>query len=322
MPTPFPHTVAKAFISGASGFIGSALARDLRRAGVEVVGLARSERAADRVHQLGATVAKGDLSDEAALEAGMRGCDTVFHTAASAQDADLKQAVADNVEGSLRVVRAARKADVRRIVYLSGIGVLFGSGRIHNVDETHPRGRESGALISSRIASEEAMIAANSQSLPIMVLRLPYVWGPGNTLLPALKSSIAAGRFRWIGGGRHQISTLHVDNAVRGMVDAAERGRGGEVYWLSDGPSVELKTFLEVQLKRAGLTPPQGELSFGLAMAIAKATTFIAKLRGRAAGGLTPTTVQFMGQEITVNDAKARRELGYSPKVQWPTGSM
>jgi nucleoside-diphosphate-sugar epimerase len=313
--------IARAFVTGGSGFIGGALIRALRSEGIKVRALARSDASAKTVERIGAEAVRGDLSDEIALARGMQDCQVVFHAAANPQDHDLKRALEDNLEGSLRIVRAAQRSAVQRVVYLSGIGVLFGRGRLHNVDERHPRGKRRGALIASRIASEEAMVLANSVALPIVVVRLPYVWGPGNTLVPALVAAVSTGRFRWIGNGRHSISILHVQNAVRGLLKAAEHGRGGEVYWLSDGAPVELRTFFERQLRHAGVSPPTAELGFRIAYALATALELSAKLLGRAAP-LTRATVRFLGQEITIDDTKARRELGYESTAYWPDGPM
>ena len=107
----------RVFVTGGSGFVGGRLIPALRREGCEVVALARSDAAAQKVEALGATVARGDLDDPAVLEAAMRGCDTVFHAAASTdQLAPLADHMRINVKGTENVLAAARAAGVRRVL--------------------------------------------------------------------------------------------------------------------------------------------------------------------------------------------------------------
>ena len=163
------------------------------------------------------------------------------------------------------------------------------------------------------------MLAENSPDLEIVVARFPYVWGPGETLTPALRGAVSAGRFRWINGGRHLISTVHVVNAVEGLLLTAQLGLAGEIYWFTDGRPVELRTFFEAHFRHAGLEPPEREISFVKARRLAGTMFWLWSILGRKTPPpLTPTLVRFMGQEVTVNDGKARRELGYQPSVHWP----
>ncbi|MCC8960773.1 NAD-dependent epimerase/dehydratase family protein [Bradyrhizobium sp. Pear76] len=313
--------LARAFVTGGSGFVGGHLIRALVARGIQVVALARSASARNAVVKAGAMAQSGDLSDVDDLAGGMAGCDTVFHAGAYLPDWDRKQAFAVNVVGSRNVVAAARLVGVSRIVYVSGIGVMIGSGPVRNVDENVPRGRPVGVLGASRVQSEREMQQANADDLGIVVVRFPYVWGPGNTLIPSLRAGIARGRFRWIAGGRHEISTVHIDNAVEGLILAARRGRPGEIYYFTDGAPVELREFFEVQLRAAGIAPPRAEISFNAARLLGHLLALLWKVTGRTyAPPLTPTIVRFLGQEVTVNDQKARRELGYAPRISWPNG--
>lgn len=316
-----PYAMKRAFVTGGAGFIGGHLLGTLHDIGVETVALARNASSAAIVAENNATVFRGDLHNVEALVVALAGCDTVFHAGQYLVDWDMDTALRENVEGSRNLAMAARRAGVRRIVYVSGTGVTVGTGPVVQIDETRPRGKAVGVLCASRVRSEEAMLAENRDGLEIVVTRFPYVYGPGETLTPALRRAVEAGRFRWINGGRHLISILHVWNAVDGMLLAACRGQAGEIYWFSDGEPMILKDFFEAHLRAVGLVSPKREISFQRARRIADTMFAIWRLlRIKSAPPLTPTLVRFMGQEITVVDTKARRELGYHADHQWAEG--
>ena len=308
----------KVYVTGGAGFIGGHLIRRLVGEGVQVVALARSDESARRVEAAGAVPHRADLHALDELKAAMRGCDTVFHAGSYLADWDVRLAMHENVRGSLNIVHAAHGAGVTRVVYVSGTGVTVGSGPVVQWDETRPRGRPVGALCASRVASEAAMLDVSGDEVEIVVVRFPYVWGPGETLTPALSSAVKAGRFRWVNGGRHLISVLHVTNAVQGLLLAARRGGPGEIYWFTDGEPVLMREFYEAHLRAAGLPSTEREIAYPKARRIADALFSLYRFFGASKPPpLTPTTVRFMGQEITVVDAKARRDLGYSPTVDW-----
>lgn len=312
------RAMQRAFVTGGAGFIGGHLIRRLVSEGVQVVALARSTASAEKVARAGAQAHIGSLHDRERLARAMSGCDTVFHAGSHLPDWDLETAMRENVEGSLRLAAAASEAGVGRIIYVSGTGVTVGSGPVVRWDETRPRGKPVGVLCRSRVASEEAMLGQNGRGVEVVVTRFPYVWGPGETLTPALEGAIRAGRFRWINGGRHLISVLHVENAVQGMLLAARHGRPGEIYWFTDGEPVRMRDFYEAHLRAAGLPSPDREIAYPRARRLADTLFALYRLFGaKKAPPLTPTLVRFMGQEITVVDGKARRELGYSPTVDW-----
>jgi nucleoside-diphosphate-sugar epimerase len=308
-----------AFVTGGSGFIGGHLARALAAKGIVVRALGRSATALDRVRALGAAPVEGDLDQRDALRAGMTGCDVVFHCAGYLKDWDRETACRVNIGGTRNVLAAARAAGVKRVVYASGIGVIVGDGPAIDVDETRPRGRPVGVLCATRVQSEADVEAANSSSLETVIVRFPYVWGPGDTLRPALLRLIRAGRFRWIGGGRHLVSICHVADAVQGMILAASTGRPGAIYWIADDKPVELRAFIQAQLAVDGVSAPDRSVPLWLARLVADASSFVLELVGsKRPSPLTPTTVRFLGQATTVDATCARTEIGFRPIARWP----
>ena len=210
-----------AFVTGGSGFIGGALVRRLVADGWTVRALARSDASADAVRERGAEPVRGELDDVASMAAGAAGCEVAFHCAAQLGDWGAREDFErGNVAGTRNALAAARQAGVRRFVHVGTEAALLAGEPLVEVDERAPLRFDSPALYSSTKArAEEAVIEANRDGLETVVVRPRFVWGRGDTtLLPAMAEMVRAGRFAWIGGGRHRTSTTHVDNAVEGLL--------------------------------------------------------------------------------------------------------
>jgi nucleoside-diphosphate-sugar epimerase len=307
----------RVFVTGGSGFVGSHLLRRLRQENIETVALARSASTSEQIASSGARVVVGDLGEPASLRQSMAGCDTVFHLGAYLPDWDYDKAYRVNVEGTRALLECARQAGVRRVVYVSGTGVMVGHGPVHNVDEDVPRGPQVGVLSATRILSEELAVSASSADLETVVVRFPYVWGQGDTLRPVLARLVRSGKFRWIGGGRHLVSICHVRNAVSGLLLAATQGRPGSIYWIADDDVMPFRDFVRAQLAVDRLTPPDRSISRAMAAVMPTLSRWAGARRPPL---LTPTVARFLGQEITVDASRARRELGYKPLVSWEQG--
>ncbi len=169
----------RAFVTGGSGFVGSRLIPALRARGGEVAALARSATSAQKVEALGATSVRGDLDDTAALEAGMRGCDVVFHAAAHTDQFDpLEIHMRITAQGTEHVLAAARAADVRRLVHVGTEAVLADGKPIVRADETRPfPAHAMGAYPFTKGLAEQAVLAANRGGLETVVVRPRFIWG-------------------------------------------------------------------------------------------------------------------------------------------------
>jgi nucleoside-diphosphate-sugar epimerase len=313
-----------AFVTGGSGFIGGALIQRLRSEGVEVRALARSERAAERVRELGADAVSGDLDDRASLRAGAEGCDLAFHAAAKVEDwgdpADFERL---NVGGTRNVIDACREAGVRRLVHVGTEAALMAGQPLLNVDESAPLRPDSPALYSSSKAKAEQLVrAANGDGLETVVVRPRFVWGRGDTtLLPALTEMVRSGRFRWVGGGRQLTATTHVDNTVEGLWLAATKAPAGGVYFVTDGEPVIFRDFLTQMLGTQGVEIPDKSVPPRVAAAAARAAEAAWRvLRRRGNPPLTRFAVWVSSQECTIDISRAERELGYSPVISREEG--
>jgi nucleoside-diphosphate-sugar epimerase len=312
-----------AFVTGGSGFIGGRLIERLVSEGVRVRALVRSERSAEKVRALGAEPVAGDLDDAGALVAGARGCEVAFHAAAHVEDwGDPKDFHRINVLGTRRVIGAARQAGVRRVVHVGTEAALMEGQPLIAVDETEPLRPASAALYSRTKALAEIEVITAPPGIETVVVRPRFVWGRGDTtLLPSMVAMVEAGRFAWVGGGRHLTETTHVDNTVEGLVLAATRGRDRNAYFVTDGSPIPFREMVTRLLATQGLDPGDrnvpAPLARGLAIAGERAWRLL-PLPGSPP--LTRFASWIVSRECTISIDKARRELGYAPVVSREDG--
>jgi nucleoside-diphosphate-sugar epimerase len=306
-----------AFVTGGSGFIGGRLIERLVADGVGVRALARSDRSAAAVEAHGAEAVRGDLSDVDALTAGARGCDTTFHLAANVEIwGPWENFVRDNVTGTKNVLDASRAAGVARFVHCGTEAALIAGEPLRSVDETAPLRPDSPAPYpSTKARAEQAVRDANGDGLETVVVRPRFVWGAGDTtLLPSMVDMVRSGKFAWIGGGRQLTDVTHVDNVVEGLVLGARNGRGGEVYFVTDGEPVEFREFVTALLGTQGVAAPSRSIPTWVAGPMAAACEGLWRtLRLSGAPPLTRFAYWISSQECTIDITKARSELGYRP---------
>jgi len=305
-----------AYITGASGFIGGALARRLVADGWTVTALARSDAARAGVEANGAQAKPDDLGDLRALQAGMDGAEVVFHAAAHLGDWGRRQDfVRDNVNGTSNVLDAARAAGVARVVHVGTEAALMHGKPLIEVDERAPLQPSSPALYSATKAQAEALVvAAAGDGLETVVVRPRLVWGTGDTtILPAIAEEVRKGRFVWVGGGRHLTSTTHIDNVVEGLILAATKGASGGVYFVTDGTPVVFREFITDLLATQGVEAPTRNLPRALVGALAGAGETLWRLRLPGRPPVTRLAYWLSAQECTIDISRARRDLDYVP---------
>jgi nucleoside-diphosphate-sugar epimerase len=309
------------FVTGASGFIGGAIARELARDHT-VLAMSRSAASDALIEALSAEPVRCDL---ATLEPGAwPDCDAVVHCAAYVepwgQREDYWRA---NVLGTDRVLAAAREAGARRFLHLSTEAVLWRGQHLRDVDETHPYPESTPYLYAeTKAEAERRVIAASGPDFETIVLRPRFVWGPGDrTLVPEVEKMVGQGAFVWLDGGRARTSTTHVANLVHAAKLALERGRGGEIYFVTDGCVNDFKSFLTRLLAAHGVVLPDRSLPSFLARPAAAAVEGLWRtLRLRGQPPLVRHAVDLLCCDCTLRDDKARKELGYAPVMSVARG--
>jgi nucleoside-diphosphate-sugar epimerase len=298
-----------AFVTGGSGFVGGRLIGALLNKGWEVHALTRSADAAAAVRKLGATAVTGDLDDRAALQRAMKDAEVVFHVAAHFKlwgPRELFDKV--NVEGMRTLVdAAAASSSVRRVVAVSAAAVVMG--------DPEP--------MVGVMEGEKVLLAANGKrpGFETVAIRPPMIWGKGMPTLNHMVETVRAGRWQWPGGGDQAMSALHVDNLVDALILAADNGKGGETYFVADAEEGTLKSVIGGLLATRGVDGGTKSIGFGTAWTMAGimgAVWRIFRLKGEPP--ITRQMLRLIGQPFTVRIDKAKRDLGYVPRVSWKQG--
>lgn len=308
----------KAFLTGATGFVGGHLAAKLKARGDDVVALVRSPHKAGELVRLGCTIVEGDLSQRAVMTEGMRDCDSVFHVAAGYQVGVFEDGCREmrdaNITGTENALGAAVDAGVSRIVYVSTIG-YYGNTRGQVVDETFER-RDFDWLTcydETKYKAHEIAKRGIAENAPILIAMPGGIYGPGDTSdLSKLLDRIQKGWIKVMVMPGVGFNFVHVDDVVEGLLLVLEKGEIGESYNLGG----ELSTLGELIQKvavLAGRKPPTKELP----LAIIKRSAVPWRFLGPAMGFPPNLRELIKGSEgVTywASHEKAQRELGYSPR--------
>lgn len=312
----------KVFVTGASGFVGGAAAKALTEAGHELRAMSRSEASDATIRGLGATPVRCDLESVAAAHVG--GADVVLHCAAFVEQWGPPDAWRRfNVDGTRRMLEAARAGGAKRFIHIGTEAALLRGQHLRDVDETYPLAPNSPYPYSATKAQAEMLVRqANRPGFETIVLRPRFIWGPGDTtLLPTIEAMGRAGKFMWIDGGRVRTSTTHIANLVRAIGLALTKGRPGEAYFvLDDGPST-MREMISGMAAARGIA--LGERSapgwFADLVGAACETAWRAfKLKGEPP--LTRFGAMIMSRDAVLSDAKARADLGYAPVISRAEG--
>lgn len=309
----------KIFVTGGTGFIGGEIVRQLRDRGDDVVCLVRNPEKGKALAALGCELAAGDLGDEAAIGAGMQGCDAVIHAAAMYEvgiPAKQRPAMWEaNVGGTERVMKAALAAKIPRIVYVSTCGV-FGNTHQKVVDETyeHPGQEFTSYYEETKLEAHKVvkrMIA--EQDLPAIIVQPGGVYGPGDTSQVAdLLQEFFAGKLPLMPFPELGICMSHVDDIAGGVLLALDKGRLGEIYVIS-GPTTTMRGAIEMVASVSGRKAPKRDLPTPLLKALIPIGPLVGKVMGQPPN-LRELISSGDGVTFWASYEKAERELGYSPR--------
>ena len=302
-------------VTGASGFVGAAVAKRLLEGGHDVRALIRPTSPRSNLAGLRLEIVEGDLRDSGSLARAMTGVQYLFHVAADYRlwARNPQDIVTTNVEGTRALMTAALRAGVERIVYTSSVATLKPRPNGAPSDETFPLDPANavGAYKYSKVVSErlvEAMVA--EQNLPAVIVNPSTPIGPGDvrpTPTGRVIVEAAAGRMPvYVDTG---LNLVHVEDCAAGHVAALHKGRIGERYILG-GQNVLLGDMLAEIARQTGRSPPKLRVPRQLIFPIAYGAEAIARLTGREPF-VTVTGLKLAKDRMFFSSAKAEGELDY-----------
>lgn len=245
----------KVFMTGGTGFVGSAVVRTLIGAGHEVLGLARSASSAAALTALGASAHRGDLEDPASLVAGAAACDGVAHLGFAHDFSRFAEVCAIDAR-AVEALAGALEGSQRPLVVTSGVALVAPGRRVTEADVPSMTAEQM-----PRVATELAVDAAAERGVRAIRVRLsPSVHGNGDHGFVPMLIDVArqTGRSAWIGTGENRWNAVHKDDAARVFLGALEQGRRGEVFHAVAECSISVRSIAEAI--GAGLGCPTGSV--------------------------------------------------------------
>jgi len=303
-------------VTGASGFLGGHVARELVRGGRRVRALVRPTSRLDCIADLAVETVTGDLRDKASLERALEGCREVYHVAADYRfwARDRAEIYRSNVEGTGNLLEAARQAGVERFVYTSTVGCIGLSTGGEPGDEQTPvaLSEMAGAYKRSKFLAEQAVIEFARAGFPAVIVNPTAPVGEadhkptptGKMIADFLRGATSA----YIDTG---LNLVDVRDAARGHLLAAERGKPGERYILG-GRNMSLREIFETLARLSGRKAPAVRMPYAVAYAYAAAGETLARVTGREPRAPLDA-VRMARKRMYVRTDKARRELGFEP---------
>lgn len=303
------------FLTGASGFLGSHVARVLADQGANLRLLVRPTSNLKNLEGLKAETATGDLRNPASLEKAMSGCDTVFHVAADYRlwVTDPDEMYRSNVDGTRAILEAARKNRIKSIVYTSSVATIGFTSNGHPADEDSPVSLADmiGHYKRSKFMAEQIALEAGRSGMRVVTVNPTTPIGEydikptptGRIIVDFLKRKFPA----YVETG---LNLVDVRECARGHVAALEKGRSGERYILG-GENLTLKQILDKLAAISGLPSPAIKLPYFVAYAAAAVDETVS---GRILGHeprATIETVRMGKKKMWASSAKAERELGW-----------
>ncbi|ORW33208.1 NAD-dependent dehydratase [Mycobacterium paraense] len=307
---------AKKLVIGASGFLGSHVTRQLVAAGADVRVMLRRSSSTKGIEDLSVERCYGDVFDDDALRAAMSGCDVVYYCVVDARMwlRDPAPLFRTNVEGLRHVLDAALDADLAKFVYTSTAGSLAISDTGPVTEDDPHNWDQGGAYIEARVAGENLLLSyAREKGLPGVAMCISTTYGPGDwapTPHGSLLALVAKGRFPFYFDYSSEV--VGIEDAARAMLLAAERGRNGERYIVSDR-YMSVRELHEIAATAVGRRPPRIGIPMVALRAGARVNDALARVLRRdlpfAYAGIRMAELM-----SPLDHGKAERELGWKPE--------
>ena len=304
----------KYFITGATGFIGGRLARQLRDAGHEVIAVVRTPAKAQDIAPLGVTLHQGDVTEKESMRKPMTGVDGVFHVAGwyKVGVRDKSQAYAINVEGTRNVLELMKELKIPKGVYTSTLAVNSDTHGVEADEKYHFTGKHISAYDATKAEAHDVAVKMIKEGLPLVIVQPGLVYGPGDT--SSVRTSLIQYLTKQLPVMPKQtaFSWAHVDDIAHAHWLAMEKGKAGENYNIC-GPTYTFIDALKIANEITGIRLPMA-VPAGMIRAMSTMMHGFDKF--------IPVPESYTGEGLRIiagvtyigTNAKAKRELGYDPR--------
>ena len=341
------------FVTGAGGFLGTAICRLLRLANIKVTGFSRGHY--PELSQMGVNMVQGDITDFALLKETMHSCDLVFHVAAKAgvwgsKDDYFKP----NVQGAKNIIQACQELAITRLVYTSTPSVTFAGVDEAGIDESQPYADnflnfygESKALAEQLVlnASQDLKKSGNQSStqatlqgenqnsyqknvLKTVALRPHLIWGPNDPhLVPRVLERARAGKLKLVGKEDKLVDTIFVDNAAYAHILAAVALKKanatciGKAYFISNDQPITMADMLNNILDCVDLPPVTKRVPSTVAYIVGATLEWFYKILNIKK---EPVMTRFVARQLSTSHyfdiSAAKKDLGYTPLISIEEG--
>jgi dihydroflavonol-4-reductase len=304
-------------VTGASGFIGWHVVRELLRTGRSVRALARPSSDVRRLRELGVEIFVGDVLEPESLAEPLRGVDAVVHLAGVMQAASEEAHRRVNVDGTMNLLDAAapHARGLRRFVLFSSLAAAGPSRVREALDETvspHP----VGAYGRTKLEAEAAVLERRDR-FPVTVFRPPLVYGPGDRSLLPYFQAVRAGLMVLPGGGEQPIAVIHAADLAAAVVRAIEREHAsGTVFHIADGPARRFRDLAEAVRLAQGTPAFPVAISRGTMHTAQRAVRLLLRWFPGLPGWIHPDSFDLlMASGWSCDDSLLRRTLDWVPSV-------
>jgi len=316
----------KVLVTGATGFLGKALARRLLARGEQVTALGRNQAILGQLEQEGMHPFRADLADGDAIKAACQGQQVVFHSGAlSSAWGPADEFYRANVLGTRNVIAGCEAAGVRRLVHVSTPSVYFRYESRLDVRENAPLPSvAANEYARTKLLAEHEIDQAFARGLPVSSIRPRAIFGEGdNAILPRVISRLQSGRLRVIGDGQNITDLTYVENVVDSLLLCANAPEAllGRKYNITNGEPLPLWVLVRKLCDALGYEFPRRSISYPAALRLSAVLEMISSILPRHPEPLlTRYMVGILAKSTTLDISAARRDLGYTPRISVEAG--
>jgi nucleoside-diphosphate-sugar epimerase len=313
----------KVAVTGATGFVGGALARALLAAGHEVIALKRPSSShttwQNQPENQPISWVVGDVTERNSLRGLFDGADWLIHAAGMLGQAGVPESsyFLLHEQGTDHVLAEAKQAGVQHVLYVSSPGVL---GPISGPPATEEAPlAPSNIYERSKAAAEKVACSYARDGLPVVIARPEFIYGPTDLHVLGLFKAVRNGRFFTIGGGQNSCHPTYIEDAVAGMLLALQKGKAGQIYHITGPEPVTFQQLGETIAAALAVPPPKINLPHWFALLGASGLELLGKLLNKQPP-LSRSGVAFFSEDRRFSWQKAKKELGYTPQYSLQRG--